>query len=304
MTDRPLSVATTWLWLFIAGISLGSLANAEPIQVTDSANRLVKLDHPAQRVVALAPHIVENLFSAGAGQQLVGVVSFSNYPEAAKQIPIVGSYHAFSLEKIVALQPDLIVTWAEGNGEDAAKPFEALGIPVYVDEPRELQQVATSVRNLGILTGNQTIANRTAEHFSQSIGALRARYTQAETVTVFYQVWNQPLQTVNNHHIISAVIELCGGRNIFVDTPVLAPKISLEAVLARNPEAIIASGMDQARPEWLDEWRAYPQLRAVQHHNLYFIPPDILQRHTVRLLLGAQRMCESLDAAREHRHKP
>lgn len=290
-----------WLWSLAAGFGPGLAATAEPLEVVDSAHRTVKLERPAQRIVALAPHIVENLFSAGAGEQLVGVVSFSNYPEAAKQIPIVGGYHAFSLEKIVALQPDLIVTWAEGNGENAAKPFESLGIPIYIDEPRRLQQVATAVRNLGILTGNENTANRTADHFSQSIAALQARYAKAEPVSVFYQVWNQPLQTVNNHHIISAVIELCGGRNIFVDTPVLAPRISLEAVLARDPEVIIASGMDRARPEWLDDWRAYPHLQAVQRDNLYFIPPDILQRHTVRLLQGAELMCEYLDAARGHR---
>lgn len=279
-------------------LALTGNADAQPVSVVDSAGRTVQLRQPAQRIIALAPHIAENLFTAGAGKQLVGVVSYSDYPAAARQIPIVGGYHAFSLEKIVSLQPDLIVTWSEGNGADAALPFEKLGIPVYVDEPQDLEQVAHSIRNLGILSGNPTIAARHADAFMRDINALRDRYAQSTAVSVFYQVWNEPLQTVNAQHIISSVIELCGGRNIYTDTPVIAPRVSLESVIARDPDAIIASGMDRERPEWLDEWKAYPGMRAVRQQHLYFIPPDIIQRHTVRLLQGARQMCKHLQAAR------
>jgi iron complex transport system substrate-binding protein len=111
-------------------------------------------------------------------------------------------------------------------------------------------------------------------------------------------VWNQPLQTLNGSHLISDVISLCGARNVFADAASLAPKISVEAVIARNPDAIVASGMDEARPEWLDEWLAYPQLRAVANNALFFVPPDYIQRPTARVLLGATSLCRQLDSAR------
>lgn len=275
-----------------------SLVQAEAIRVIDAANREVTLKQPAQRIVALAPHIVENVFSAGAGDKLVGVVSYSDYPAAAKQIPIVGGYHAFSLEKIASLQPDLVITWAEGNGAEAARPFENLNIPVYVDEPRQLHEVAESIREIGELSGTSDTADAAAKEFMTTLAALQQRYDQASTVPMFYQVWNKPLMTVNHEHLINAVIELCHGKNIFADAPVITPKISIEAVLGRNPSVIIASGMGEERPEWLDDWRSFPQLSAVSENNLYFIPPSLLQRHTARILLGAEKMCHSLQQAR------
>lgn len=280
-------------------VSLPFSGFAEPLRVIDSVGREVILQLPAQRIIALSPHIVENVFSAGAGDKLVGVVSYSNYPPAANDIAIVGSSQAFSLEKIVSLRPDLVLSWAQGDGHEVAKPFAALGIPVYVDEPRKLEDVATSVRNIGVLTGSTAQANAIADIFMARLSSLQRKYSQQALVSVFYQVWNKPLQTINEKHIISSVIQLCGGRNIFTDTPLIAPKVSLEAVISRDPDVIIASGMDQERPEWLDEWREFPKLSAVVRDNLYFIPPDILQRHTVRILLGAEKMCESLRRARE-----
>lgn len=280
------------------GLSTG-IAIADPIRVIDSAHREVVLGRAAKRVVALAPHIVENAYSAGCGRKLVGAVSFSDYPPEAGALPIVGGYHAFSLEKIVSLQPDLVLAWAEGDGLQVAKPFEALGIPVYVDEPRKLEEVATSIRNFGKLCGTADVADASAARFSRRLSELHEQYSQSSPVTVFYEVWNSPLQTINDKHIISSVIKLCGGRNIFIDTPLIAPKVSLEAVISRDPDVIVASGMDQERPEWLDEWHAYPELSAVAMQNLYFIPPTILQRHTIRILLGAQQMCSSLQQARK-----
>lgn len=304
MTDKRRGHRAGLLPLTLTVALLAACIGARAVEVTDSTGRTVQLDKPAQRIVALAPHIVENLFSAGAGEQLVGVVSYSNYPAAATRIPIVGGYHAFSLEKILALQPDLIVTWAEGNGDNAARPFEALGVPVYIDEPRQLEDVARSIRNLGILSGNAGHADSVADQFLHRLKQLRQQHATLRKVSVFYQVWNKPLQTINDEHIISAVISVCGGHNIFNDTPVIAPKVSVESVISRNPETIIASGMDQARPEWLDEWLQYPDMTAVRKNNLYFIPPDILQRHTVRILQGAEQMCDSLQTARQHLSAP
>jgi iron complex transport system substrate-binding protein len=273
-------------------------AQAEAITVQDFAGREVTLTQPAQRIVALAPHIVENLYSAGAGERLVGVVSYSNYPQEAATIPQVGSYNAFSLEQIVALHPDLVVMWGSGNGMQTLDKLQALGIPVYVSELRQLSDVPHSIRRLGQLAGTIAASEREARRIEQEISALQSRYSGQQQLGVFYQIWNEPLQTVNGEHLISEIISLCGGRNVFGDARSLAPRISIESVMLRDPDAFVASGMGQARPEWLDQWRNYPSLKAVAGEALFFIDPDHVQRPTARVLLGAQRLCQQLEQVR------
>ena len=279
------------LWLIAAYCYAGP-------SVTDSAGREVTLSAPAETIVGLAPHIVENLFSAGAGNKLVGVVSYSDYPPAATDIPQVGSAYAWSLETVVALNPDLVVLWGSGNGLAALPQLERLGLTVYVSEPRQLKDIAQSIRDLGVLAGTDTVAEKNASEFEQVIGELRTSYSSEQTLQVFYQIWNKPLQTVNGEHMISHVIELCGGRNVFAGEPQLAPKISLESVLHLDPDVIVASGMDASRPEWLDEWQQYKSLQAVQNNNLLHVHPDIIQRPTARIAAGARDLCEKLDSAR------
>jgi iron complex transport system substrate-binding protein len=271
---------------------------ARAITVQDFAGRDVNLQSPAARIVALAPHIVENLFSAGAGDKVVGVVTYSNYPEEAKAIPEVGTYNAFSLEKVLALQPDLVVMWGSGNGMHALSRFQDLGIPVYVSELRHLQDIPESIRRLSRLAGTEDSGQAEADRIAVELASLRQRYGKREVLDVFYQIWNDPLQTVNGEHLISEVIALCGGRNIFADARSLAPRISVESVLLRDPDAIVASGMGEARPEWLDEWRAYPSLTAVTGNALLFVNPDHVQRPTARVILGARHLCRQLDRLR------
>jgi iron complex transport system substrate-binding protein len=264
----------------------------------DYLGRTVTLEQPARRIVALAPHIVENLFSAGAGDRLVGVVEYSDYPDAARQLPRVGSYRAFSLESILALEPDLLVTWASGNGMASLQDLQALGVPVFVSEPRRLADVPRSLRAYGSLAGTGAAAERAARDFEDNVALLEARYREQSPVSVFYQIWHEPLQTLNGDHLVNDAIELCGGRNSFADAPSLAPRISLESILQRNPAAIVASGADSERPPWLDEWLRYPDLLAVQNDALFFISPDHIQRPTTRLLRGARMLCAQLDSLR------
>ncbi len=269
------------------------------ISVTDFLGRTVTLEKPAQRIIALAPHIVENIYSAGAGDRLVGAVDYCDYPEEAKKIPRVGAISAYSLEAIVALKPDLVVMWNSGLGGKNLPKFLELGLTVYASDPKTLEDIPRSIRDYGVLTGQQAVADKNAQEFSERLHQLRKQYRDQKTVSVLYQVWNQPLQTLNDEHIISDVIRLCGGTNAFGDAPTIAPKISIESVITRNPQAIIASGMGEEKPEWLDDWKKYPGLSAVKNGNLFFVPPDIIQRHTVRMLQGAERMCEALEVARK-----
>ncbi len=276
-----------------------SAATASTIMVEDFIGRTVTLTAPANRIVALAPHIVENLYSAGAGEKIVGVVSYSNYPLQAKQIQQVGSYNAFSVETIASLKPDLIVMWGSGNGMQALQKLKALDIPVFVSEPRLLSDIPRDIRLLGELAGTLKTAEAQAVHIEQAFADLATQFASQQKLTVFYQVWNNPLQTLNGEHLISQVIELCGGKNIFWDTKNLAPKISIESVLLRNPDTIVASGMSQTRPVWLDEWLAYPSLQAVKNNALFFVDADYLQRPTARVVTGAESLCHKLDSVRQ-----
>jgi iron complex transport system substrate-binding protein len=273
--------------------------------VVDTVGRTVSLEQPAQRIVALAPHIVENLFSAGAGDKLVAVVSYSDYPEPARSLPQVGSAFSWSLESVVALAPDLVVMWGSGNGMSALPKLERLGLNVYVSEPRAFADISDSIRDFGALAGTTETASRTAQDLDDAIARLRNRNrSNAPPLSVFYQIWNAPLQTVNGEHLISEVIALCGGYNIYSTQPLLTPHISLESLLATDPQVIVASGMGESRPEWLDDWRRYPSLQAVQHNTLLHVHPDLIQRPTARIVLGARSLCTQLEEARRAYPRP
>lgn len=285
--------------IFICFFSQQNIASDNSISVVDFTDKTVQLKKPAKRIVALAPHIVENVFSAGAGEQLVGVVMFSNYPEQAKNITLVGGYEKINLEALVGLEPDLVLGWQSGNQNKIFQKIRNLGIPLYIDQPKSLEDVARVIRDIGVLSGNEQTSKQTAEYYLSELNILKNKFKSVAKLDVFYQVWNDPLYTINGEHIISDVIQLCGGNNIYADETIISPVINIESLIGRDPDVIIASGMGEERPEWLEDWKKWPQLNAVKKDNLYFVPPDIIQRHTVRILQGAKIMCEHLQTTRD-----
>lgn len=285
------------VWLVVAS---SAVVAADPeIQLEDSLGRKLVLSQPAMRVVSLAPHLTEVVFAAGAGDQLVGAVAYSDYPEAAQAVPRVGSYDNVSVESLVALNPDLVLAWYSGNGPELIKRVESLGLKVFVFESKTMESVAESLRVVGTLTGNEATAAAAADAFLQQLSHLRDTYSTRQEISMYYQIWDEPLMTLNGDHLISDVVKLCGGRNVFADSPVLVSRISVESVIRADPQVIIASGMGEARPEWLDDWRKWTSMTAVKNKQLYFVPPDVLQRHTPRIIEGATLMCEKLQLARE-----
>lgn len=272
-------------------------ARAEIILVDDGGHE-IRLAHLPARIVSLAPHVTELLFAAGASEQVIGAVEFSDYPEQAKLIPRVGSYNKFDVERIVALNPDLIIAWKSGNPDSQVNELIKLGFKVYFNEPRQLEDVALSLRQLGRLMATEEVADRVADEYEQRLSALRNQYKNRVKVRVFYQVWKEPLFTVNGEHIISRVIELCGGVNVFSDLKVLAPNIDKESVIAENPDVIVA-GMNDSRLDWLSNWKQWTSINAVKNNHLYAIDADLIVRHTPRILLGIERMCMHLDKARQ-----
>ncbi|MBS0553416.1 MAG: cobalamin-binding protein, partial [Proteobacteria bacterium] len=206
------------------------------VDLTDDAGHQLHLERPAQRIVSLAPHVTELLFAAGAGSKVVGVVQHSDYPPEATRLPQVGSHTRVDLEAVAALKPDLVIAWKSGNRDTQLDRFSALGIPVYVNEPRSLEAVAQSLEQFGRLAATEAAANAAAAGFRQRQSALAARYRERPPVRLFYQIWNAPLMTINDEQVISDAIRLCGGVNVFGGLKQLAPRISTEAVLAANPE--------------------------------------------------------------------
>ena len=283
------------------GVALVACAARAEVAVTDDLGERVVLAQPARRIVSLAPHVTELLFAAGAGAQVVGTVEYSDFPPEAKTIRRVGGYSRLDFEAILALKPDLAVGWASGNGLDTLQRLRELGVPVFASQPGTLPELGATIEKLGVLAGTPAAARQSAADFRARLAALRARYAGRDEVSVFYAIWNRPPITVNDAHLISDVIRLCGGRNVFGRLRALAPAINEEDVVRADPEAIVASGIGDEPPEWLDDWKRWPRLTAVARGNLYVVPPQLIQRATPRVLDGAERLCAALDDARRKR---
>lgn len=268
------------------------------IQVIDDDGIQHTFNQPVQRIVSLMPHATELLFEVGAGDKVVGAVQYSDYPEEAKNIPRVGGYSALNIEAIVALQPDILIAWPEGNRNRELDRLKALGLPILVSDPREFSDIENALSVYGKITGNDLQAQKARLAFQKKLSFLRDNYSQQEKVSVFYQVWNAPLMTQNGNTFISRAIEVCGGINIFADLPMTNPQVSIESILVQDPQVIVASGMGQARPEWLDDWRQYTALQAVKKNQLFHILPELFQRPTSRFLMGTEQLCEAMQKAR------
>lgn len=274
------------------------LAAAE-VTAEDGLGDELVLEEPAQRIVSLSPHATELLFAAGAGERVVAVSSHSDYPPEATERTDIGGYSGPDMEAILAAEPDLVIAWAEGNPRGPVRRLRELGVPVFVSDPRGLADIPAELRALGRLAGTSETAEPAADDFTERLAALREAHEGAARLRVFYAIWDRPLMTLSRGHPVTEVMDLCGGENVFADAEGASPRVSEEAVLAAEPEVIIAGGMGEEQPEWLERWRQWPELPAVADDNLFFIKPDILQRTGPRLVEGAERLCEVLDQARE-----
>lgn len=301
-TSNQIYILVLMISAIFLNIALISSVQAE-VSVIDDKNNIVVLEQPAERIISLAPHITESLFSAGAGDKIIGAVNYSDYPEAAKKIPRVGGYPSADLEKIISLKPDLVIVWPSGNNLKQVEKLAAFGIKVFMSEPRYPEDIANTIKRFGVLAGTTDVAEKSYQEFLQHYNLLKKRFSKKKKVKVFYQIWNKPIMTISGGHLISEIIELCGGENVFANLTTLTPRISLEAVLASNSEIIISGGMGKARPDWVEEWRPWKQLPAVKNEQLYFIDPALMQRVGPRILQGADKLCELLDAARKVRQR-
>ncbi len=286
--------------LAVSFIAAATHAAAPSISLKDDRGRTVTVREKPARIAALSPHLAEIAFAAGAGAQVAAVVRYSDYPDAAKRIPQVGDASRLDLERILSIKPDLVLGWKSGNPAHDLERIERAGFPLFVSEPRRLADIARLVRTIGALAGTTAAAEAAAVAFERELQALRVRYSGRTPVRVFYEIWHRPLLTVNGEHLISDVLTLCGGRNVFESTPVLTPSVSLEAVLAARPDVILG-GSSAMRPGELEsEWRGAP-VAALRELPVRYVPPDFIQRQTPRLVEGARVICRHLDEVRRMR---
>jgi len=274
-------------------------SSATAFTITDDLDNQLKFDQPVKSLVALSPHLAELVFEAGADEKLLATVDYADFPQAAKTIPRVGSYNAWDYEKIVALKPDVILVWLSGSGHASVEKLRQLGLKVYVSEPVALTDISKTIRDIGKMAATGKIAENNAYHFEQAIKYLSSQYAKKQKVRYFYQVWSEPLISINGRQLISRVFELCGGENVFAHVPVLAPVISLEALLLANPDVMVGGAGETDKGMWLVQWKKWSVLNAVKQNNLFFIDPDLLGRQTSRMLQGAKQVCLMLEQARE-----
>jgi iron complex transport system substrate-binding protein len=245
--------------------------------------------------------VTELIFAAGGGARIVGAMNFSDYPAAARTIPPIGTNSQIDLERVVALRPDLLVVWQSGNTARQVEQLASLGIPVFHSEPRKLDQVADSLLRFGRLLGTEPQAQAAAAAYRARIAGLARRYGARPPVRVFYQIWDRPLYTLNGNQIVSDAIRLCGGQNVFAGLSVVAPEVSVEAVLQQDPEAIVGGDQHDPADRGLSIWKRYGAMTAVRRGNLFTLAGELLTRPGPRIAEGAADLCEKLEQARQRR---
>nr|ADI22170.1 ABC-type Fe3+-hydroxamate transport system, periplasmic component [uncultured gamma proteobacterium HF0200_24F15] len=268
------------------------------VSAIDDTGKTVTLPKPATRIISMAPNLTEILFHIGAGPQIVGVVEFSDFPLEALELTQIGSSNQVNIEAILALRPDLVVSWESGNQKKDLATLEQLGLPTFRTEPRTLDDIASLMKRLGKLTGSPDRGDALSSSFLKSTAAIRDIYQRRKNIKVFYQIWSDPIYTLNGEHLISRLIEHCGGTNIFIELKTLAPVVSTESVIEKNPDVIIAGGYGGATPEWLDTWNRWSSIQAVKTNNLYTVDADKISRMGPRILEGMGELCRNIDHAR------
>jgi iron complex transport system substrate-binding protein len=284
--------------LAVLGVLLAGAALATPYEVIDDRGQRVGLSVPAQRIVSLSPAITEMLFAAGAGDRIVAASEFSDYPAEARLLPRVARAQSIDLERIAALHPDLIVVWASGYPPAMEEALQRLGIPVYVQEARTLDAIASNIERLGKLTDSPVSAG-IAGNLRERVRTLRQRYQQRTPVLVFYQTWPSPVMTLGGRHVISEALKVCGATNVFADLRQLSATVAEEAVLARDPQLLLASepgGHDRGA---LARWKKFPHLHAIADGHLVTLDSDHFDRPTPRMIEAVGHLCEVIDHVRE-----
>jgi iron complex transport system substrate-binding protein len=273
-----------------------AMANAFTAQ--DDDRNSIELAGPAQRIVSLAPGATAMLFAAGAGTRVVGTSAYSDEPAAAQKIERIGDAQSFDLERILALHPDVVVVWTGGTSLTQIARLRRVGLRIYQHHVTRLEQIPESLRRLGVLTGTQTQAASAADELARRIAALKDQYRRPVAASVFIQVWDRPLYTVGRDEILTDVIHLCGYRSVYEDLSDVSPAVTIESVLARDPDIILALNSDRgSAQDWLMQWHAFSSLKAVRTGRVVSWSDPRLTGIGPSEVDAAQSLCQALHAA-------
>jgi iron complex transport system substrate-binding protein len=278
------------------GVTLGVGNPALAAQVRDDLDRPVTVREPPLRIVSLTPGATEMLFAAGAGAELIATVEYSDEPPAARHVPRIGDVAAVDMERLVALRPDVVVAWPAGGNPAQREKIAGLHIPLYQQQLERLADLPASLRRLGALAGTQAAAERAARDVEARLAALTRTYgaNGARRPTVLLQVWNRPVYTVGGHHLMSDALELCGARNVFADLAEAGPVVDTEAVIARNPDIILAAAPPGEGAAWLADWKRFPSLAAVHNGRLVAFEDQALSRLGPSVIDATEGLCRTI----------
>lgn len=282
--------------------SIGVLAMTAPacmaeITLTQANGNLLVLPAPAKSIITLAPNLAELVFAAGAGERLLAVGAYSDFPAEVKDIPQIGDAFRIDLERVLSLQPDLVIAWPSGNPQAALQKLADLGITVWQIEIQTPAEIAAVIDAIAVAAGTEAVGHAAAESLRQRLTTLVAENAHKAPLDFFYQIASEPLYTVSDGHIISRSLEVCGGRNIFANLPTLAPQIGRESVIQANPSVMIAAEVP-GQAAALDGWLQWPSLDAVKQMAFVYLPADDISRAGPRLLDGIELACQRFDEIR------
>ena len=275
---------------------LPTQSTAAEISLRDDLDRTILLKQPAQRIVTLAPFLTELVYTAGAGERVVGVSAHSDYPPEAKKLPQVGTAVSLSLEQIAVLAPDLVLAWRDSVRPEDIERLTRLGAVVFVAQSRNFEDVPRNLAAIGALTGHDV--SGAVSEYERRLAKLRRDNAGKRKVTAFLEIWNRPLTTIAGRHFINEALEICGARNVFADLPGLTPVVPWEEVFARDPEIVVGAGSAGDRAQFEAHWHERPTLSAVKNNRLVYVDPDTIQRPSLRLVQGITQLCEGIDRAR------
>lgn len=264
-------------YLFVIILTLIGNYTMANISVTDDLGNRIRLPHPARRIISLAPHITENLFTIGAGGQVIACTTAADYPSTVKQLTKVGNYHGVDMEAVLRLKPDLIIAWQYGIKPSQLQQLRAFNIPVFINDTKHISDIPKMLKQFSLLTGHRQKGLKVIKRFKQRMKKIKSQNHHKETVRIFYQVWKDPLITITKHSMINDAIELCGGENTFANAAGIAPQISREAYIQSHPDITI-DGNTQ-------------------------VDPNLLQRATPRMLTGITQLCTIIDKYRQQRKR-
>lgn len=281
-------------YMLIALMSLAFTTNANSTQENGSAK---------PRIIALAPHIVEMLFDVGAGEQIIATTEHSDYPQAANAIPRIGSSLRIQIERVIELQPDLIIAWKSGNPSDDLARIKQLGFNVVYSQPNSFDDVAKELRLFGELSGHKAQGQAVATKFLNELETIKTQYQNQPPLSAFYEVWSRPLTTIAKDSWPQQFLDVCGIKNPFFQAQARYPQVNIEQILQLDLDIIIQPLSENQADKEGYPWEKWPVISAVKHQQIIKLDADVVHRMTTRSLGALTDLCQKAEQSRSYYQK-